>query len=415
MREVVLLLHGIRTFAQWQAQVQRILEEIPGTKVVPLKYGYFDALRFWFPFATRRAPIEFLRLQIQNARAEHPDARISVIAHSFGSYAISEILLNNPDYQLHRLVICGSIIPHGYRWDLVRSRLATGVINDYGTRDIWPVLAKCLSWGYGDSGRHGFGHGATVMDRGHNFAHSDFFKEQFIRGFWKPWFEKDDFVKTQWIEEAPPPSILLSLLAILPLKWLPVAAAAWFLWSPPWYSRTADLAISVEDPQQVHPLIGANPTYGENPVFCGEMRLRLIAVHNQSQQVSIRLTRIAVEAEPVREAPKLDCKFNVMDMLGHGIVDVDTYSIKLGDRVLVDYVVDKDQTLAATPDNILVRFGKAVAFSVHPSGDDSAYQANIKVSATQPGLYRLRFRLFYNVSGTTHEKESVWLYVSDTS
>ena len=225
-QEVILLIHGIRTFASWQPLVKRLLEEIPGTRVVPIKYGYLDAFRFWFPLRTRQAPIDDIRREIQNARAANDDSRISVIAHSFGTYAISQILLENPDLRLERLILLGSIVPRSYRWDYVRSRLATDVVNDYGTRDIWPVLAKCLSWGYGDTGRHGFGRGAHVYDRGHNFAHSDFFTETFVRKYWIPWFEEGRIVSSEWEESAPPSPWWINVLSILPLQWFTILALA---------------------------------------------------------------------------------------------------------------------------------------------------------------------------------------------
>ncbi len=218
-KEVILLVHGIRTFAGWQPMVRRVLEEIPNTKVIPIKYGYLDALRFWFPCLTRQTAIADLRRELQNARAANPDARLSVIAHSFGTYAISWILVENPDLKLHRLILSGAIIPRSYRWDYVRGRLATDVINDYGTRDIWPVLARCLSWGYGDTGRHGFGR-IGVTDRGHDYAHSDFFNEKFVRDYWKPWFEHDRIVPSPWEERAPPPSWILGILSVVPLQWI---------------------------------------------------------------------------------------------------------------------------------------------------------------------------------------------------
>lgn len=229
-QEIIILVHGIRTFASWQPMVKRVLEEIPRTNVISLKYGYLDAIRFWFPILTRQAAIDELRREIQNIRALHPDARISVVAHSFGTYAISQILIENPDIKLNRLVLTGAIIPRSYRWDYVRGRLATEVINDYGTRDVWPVLAKCLSWGYGDTGRHGFGR-LGVIDRGHNYTHSEFFNETFVRTYWKPWFEDGTLVRSSWDENAPPPSWFLSVLSAVPAQWiLCILALALSLW-----------------------------------------------------------------------------------------------------------------------------------------------------------------------------------------
>lgn len=233
-QEVILLVHGIRTFAGWQPMVKRVLEEIPNTVVIGIKYGYLDAIRFWFPLFTRQAAINDLRREIQNARAAYSDAQISVIAHSFGTYAVSRIIADNPDIKFHRVILSGAIIPRSYRWDYIRGRLATDVVNDYGTRDIWPVLAKCLSWGYGDTGRHGFGR-TGVIDRGHNYAHSDFFNEKFVRDYWKPWFEENRVAPSQWEEHAPPPSWFLSILSVVPLQWILcsvlMAAVIWLLTS----------------------------------------------------------------------------------------------------------------------------------------------------------------------------------------
>jgi hypothetical protein len=111
--EVVLLIHGIRDFAEWQDMVSTVLAEIPTTEISPLKYGRFDAFRFWFPFLTRQAPVTKLLWRIRAARDRLPTPQLSVIAHSFGTYAIGKILKENPDIRLHRLILCGAILPSG--------------------------------------------------------------------------------------------------------------------------------------------------------------------------------------------------------------------------------------------------------------------------------------------------------------
>jgi len=176
IREVVLLIHGIRTQATWQRTVKAVLEEIPGVFVQESNYGYFDTFRFWCPFVTRTAAIEEVKQTVQTLKHKYPDARLSVIAHSNGTYIITKLLQSELDLELNRLVLCGSIVPRRFPWYTVDSRLGTEVVNDYGTHDIWPVLAKALSWGYGDTGRHRFGK-PGVRDRGHEFAHGDYFAE----------------------------------------------------------------------------------------------------------------------------------------------------------------------------------------------------------------------------------------------
>ncbi|MFO1065274.1 MAG: hypothetical protein U0892_15520 [Pirellulales bacterium] len=217
VREVVFIIHGIRDRARWQSRVRRILEEIPGVKAIPIKFGYLDVIRFWFPFWTRNGAVAFTQEQIQIGKNRYQAERYSVIAHSFGTYAITTILSRTKDLALHRLILCGSIVKRRFAWDALADRIKTEVINDYGTRDIWPLMAKKLSWGYDETGRYGFGR-ADVTDRAHDFEHSDFFDEDFIRDFWKPWFETGTYVKSSWEEEAPPSPMLLDIFSVVPFK-----------------------------------------------------------------------------------------------------------------------------------------------------------------------------------------------------
>lgn len=231
IRELIFVIHGIRDRARWQSRIKRMLEQIDGVKVVPIRYGYFDLLRFWFPYWTRRGPIERTRVEIQIGRNTYRAERYSVIAHSFGTYAVSQVLADTRDLVLHRLVLCGCILDRAHPWEVIENRITDCIVNDYGTRDIWPLMAKKLSWGYGDTGRYGFG-GAIVQDRSHNLRHSDFFEEAFVDKYWKPLFESDTLVASHWEENAPTEPWWFELLFCLPWKTLLVAMtlAAIFWW-----------------------------------------------------------------------------------------------------------------------------------------------------------------------------------------
>ena len=74
--EVVLLIHGIRDFAEWEHKVSPILKEMPNKEVWALYYGRFDAVRFWFPIWTRDAPVRKLLWRIRAARIESTNAEI---------------------------------------------------------------------------------------------------------------------------------------------------------------------------------------------------------------------------------------------------------------------------------------------------------------------------------------------------
>jgi hypothetical protein len=189
IKEVILVLHGIRDQGEWQEKVRRILEQIPHTKVIGLKYEYLDAIRFWFPFFTRHRRVVELNAQIRQAQTLNRGAEISVIAHSFGTYIITKILKADGVMTLRRLVLCGSIVPRNFDWIRISKQVTEEIVNDCGLHDIWPVMAQSLSWGYGASGTFGFGC-ASFKDRFHKFGHSGFLTDEFITKFWLPWFRE---------------------------------------------------------------------------------------------------------------------------------------------------------------------------------------------------------------------------------
>ena len=82
-------------------------------KVISIKYDYFDALRFWCPVGTRLAPVrEVLRL-MRDAMARYPSADVSVLAHSFGTYAVGRILRDEPDIRLSAWCCAARSCPGG--------------------------------------------------------------------------------------------------------------------------------------------------------------------------------------------------------------------------------------------------------------------------------------------------------------
>jgi hypothetical protein len=230
--------------------VATVLSEIPNIEVCPLKYGRFDAFRFWFPLWTREAPVKNLLWRIRSAQDRFAPAKMSVVAHSFGTYAIGNILRENPDIRLHRLILCGAILPSNFRWDQIQHSVEMPIVNDCGIRDIWPVLAQSTTFGYGPSGRFGFGT-PGVRDRYHAFGHGGFFQEKFVREFWLPWFRSGDFVKSK----APPPSgTRWHLLTVIQIKWLTillcVIGISWFaLTNVPKGGNTLDTF------QSIHPAL----------------------------------------------------------------------------------------------------------------------------------------------------------------
>lgn len=235
--DVIVLLHGIRTRALWYDTAKNLLRHIPTVEVHTIGYGRFDVLRFLLPFT--RASVRRLVLKELNSirwryeRQSQP-IRMSVIAHSFGTYTIVKILEEEDYIDLDTLVLCGSVLPSNYDFGALGRKVSNRIINDAGSQDIFPVLARLATVGYGDSGTFGFLKG-LCRDRFFNFRHSDFFAADFISKYWVSIFseqkiEEPGSDRSQW--DSPLTIRLLSVLpdAVLPKFILP--ALAMFLLFP---------------------------------------------------------------------------------------------------------------------------------------------------------------------------------------
>jgi len=227
-KQIVLLIHGIRTRAWWQGEVKALIEADTGATVIPLKYGYFDVFRFWCPLGIcRQGPIARLHRELRDAIREFAGHDVSVIAHSYGTYALSRILMEHSDIALRRIILCGSIIPNTFSWSRIATQIRDqpmrdAVLNECGTKDIWPVLAASLTWGYGTSSTHGFG-SVEVRDRIHAMPHGGYFDRAFVRKFWLPFLARGQIVASSVERAGTATPWWFSVLA-WPWKWAAVAA-----------------------------------------------------------------------------------------------------------------------------------------------------------------------------------------------
>jgi hypothetical protein len=178
----VVLVHGIRDDAEWFNTLQRAFD---GRKYVEVRfagYGYFRLTKF-----LRKEKIDqAYRDLVSTLRSFQGQlTAVTVICHSFGTYCVTRAILENPDIQLFRLVMCGAIVKQDFPWRNVKGELSVGrVLNDCGNEDMWPVMANLRKW-FGATGRYGFSCD-PVRDRWHDIGHGDFFSEDFVRKYWVP-------------------------------------------------------------------------------------------------------------------------------------------------------------------------------------------------------------------------------------
>jgi hypothetical protein len=112
---VIILIHGILTRAFWYDTAVPVLSTIKNVDVRPIGYGDFNLFRFLFPFLTRRGPQQRIAKQLRALKWEfdkkEQSYKLSVIAHSFGTYTIAAILESEDDIDLYNLILCGSVLP----------------------------------------------------------------------------------------------------------------------------------------------------------------------------------------------------------------------------------------------------------------------------------------------------------------
>src|ERR1041385_1043616 len=85
-RHLVVTVHGIRTFGQWQERLESLLRQRdPNIRGFHFKYGYFSTLAFMIPvfrwFVTQK-----FRRYLQAAIRDGDWHRVDVVAHSFGTH-----------------------------------------------------------------------------------------------------------------------------------------------------------------------------------------------------------------------------------------------------------------------------------------------------------------------------------------
>jgi len=228
---VVILVHGIRTWALWQNELRKTLER-EGFVVQPTNYEYFDLFRFLFPWQLFAGPVvKKIAMQIRQTRKRNEGATCSIIAHSFGTFVLARFL-KDKDYnelKFDKIIFCGSVVPQKFPFENFDHRFKGELLNEVGTRDFWPVFAEVVTFGYGAAGTYGFRRPA-VRDRWHNGkAHSDFLNQQFCQKYWAPFLRDGNIIDND--KEAERPPWWLWAVSVFKIKYIVMLIAAGvFLW-----------------------------------------------------------------------------------------------------------------------------------------------------------------------------------------
>jgi hypothetical protein len=192
--KVLVTVHGIRTFGQWQERLGDLLRTsgFEG-RVFHFKYGYFSSLAFLMP------PLRFFMIRrfcryLQLLRVTFPNATISFVGHSFGTHLIGWALyrlVKKSPFPGDLIVLAGSVLifKPAFPWNSLISRgAARTVLNECGSKDGILVLNQLVALGLGFIG--------LLDDRFVNnyfaFGHSGYFLKDS-----RP---DDHFMQSRWVK-----------------------------------------------------------------------------------------------------------------------------------------------------------------------------------------------------------------------
>jgi WD40 repeat protein len=203
---LVVTVHGIRTYGQWQSRLKDLLEQTePGIIVRNAKYGYISILAFIFP-PTRWLVTRRFRRQLLGVIKSNAWTRVDLVGHSFGTHMLAWALHGIAKEQtprIHILILAGSVLKSNFRWDQFIGISVKRLINECGTRDGILLLNQIVVPFTGMAGRIGFNGmtGDNFQNRYYQFGHSGYFlkgdklDDQFMSQAWIPLLTTDTVIQ----------------------------------------------------------------------------------------------------------------------------------------------------------------------------------------------------------------------------
>lgn len=173
----VMVVHGIRDNGFWTKRVAREIKTLGRTEKINVRaptpsYGYFSMWDFIKPGGREQATYWFME-QYANIKSHFPDAKISFVGHSNGTYIAARSLELCSAIQFENVVFAGSVVRRGFRWagfpDQVRN-----ILNFVGSNDrvvaFLPAVFELfrLRWlDVGGAGAFGFLEAEPEAKNGH--------------------------------------------------------------------------------------------------------------------------------------------------------------------------------------------------------------------------------------------------------
>jgi hypothetical protein len=184
----VLTLHGMDTRGAWQEDFNWLLSRTYSHAVPVAIYKYGIVRPGAFLRFRQRKLVRHLTSRIRRLIGQTEDAGFGdcpdVIAHSLGTLLLGKALQENPSLRVGRIILVGSILRPDFDWQTLIGRgQIEAVLNHFGTKDFWALVAHYFMPDAGPSGRIGFNDKVPVINVcGKGFRHSDFFLAEKMQG-----------------------------------------------------------------------------------------------------------------------------------------------------------------------------------------------------------------------------------------
>ena len=227
------------------------------------RYGFFSSLAFLIPPLRWLVARQFRKFLVEEVRSAPEEARIDLVAHSFGTYlaASAPCRICPRGRKIHTVIFAGSVLRPSFPWYkyLQSGRWDESSTSAAGTTRCW-CSASAPRFCMGMAGRIGF-HG-MVGDRFvnryyHPCGHGGYFdrEQQFMREGWLPLLTTDGPVLAH--DDRPPLTALggIKLFLLSNMQFIKVATACLFLLAmilvPLYLIRFARFSRNVESLQHI--------------------------------------------------------------------------------------------------------------------------------------------------------------------
>lgn len=201
--------HGIRTLGHWQNTLEEtVLNNTNDVIFKKYRYNYYSALQLLIP-RSRSKIIDDFSKKLTEMVCEYPNSKITLIAHSFGTYITIKALEAIPvdlSLNIERVVLVSSVLQPNYDWSYLNMKHnIESINNECGFNDNILILSHFFSHDMGMAGRVGFT-GMNIKNRFFKGGHDFFNREKdFMEKYWIPIFTGSyidiDERKFSWIRE----------------------------------------------------------------------------------------------------------------------------------------------------------------------------------------------------------------------